>query len=241
MTVFSILLVLDIVVAVVYAKAGHPNATPKSFGLKMLASSIFVLNGVISFLSSEKGVYAKLILTALVLGMLGDAFLSVDAFFKEDENKKRNTVITVVVGAFVFLTGHIIYIIAFALELKAREVFSLAMFLSAWLVLLFTAIGIKTALRVKMKKMALPMLVYAIVLSSMGAMSICLSLRGFSGNTPVQAVMIIAPMFFIISDSTLALKYADRERFGTLNIRMVTLLTYYTAQMLFGLSIMPVN
>ena len=71
----------------------------------------------------------------------------------------------------------------------------------------------------------------------MGAQSITLALFGLSGHPVMQVVLVTAPLLFIISDSTLGLKFTDRERFGTLKIRLVTLITYYAAQMLFAYTI----
>ncbi len=236
MTVFVILFIIDMVIAVMYAREGHPVVNLKSFWYKMLASGIFVANGVLSYLHSDKEKYSVLVLVALVLGLIGDAFLSFEPFVK-GENEKRNMMIATVVGALFFLAGHICYILAFVEELHIRRAFNLKIFLLAWAAIMLLAVIVKIALRAKLGKLGFPMLIYALGLSAMGAQSICLSLLGFAGNVPMQLLFFTAPLLFIISDSTLGLKFSDNERFGSLKIRMVTLITYYAAQMLFGLTI----
>lgn len=239
MLLFIILFIVDLVIAVMYAKEGHPEVNLKSFVYKMLASAIFVVNGVLAYMHNEPGKYGRLVVIALVLGLIGDALLSFEPFCHGD-NRQQKIVVFTVIGALFFLAGHICYILAFVEELHVRKAFNIKVFLLAWAVIILLAIIVKTALRAKLGKLALPMLVYALGLSAMGAQSICLSLLGFHGNLPMQLLFIVAPLLFIISDSTLALKFSDKERFGSLNIRMVTLITYYAAQMLFGLTVMLV-
>lgn len=234
---FIVLLIIDLIVAVWYTREGFPDLTVKSFWLKMLASAIFVGFGAFAYMISEKGTYALLIVIALALGMVGDALLSVDPFFK-GENKKRNIVIAFVIGAVAFLAGHVIYIIAFIKELKNRNAFNLTAFLITLAVIFSVALIIKTFLKVKLGKLTFPILLYGLGLASMGALSICLALFGFKGEFALQAVLTVAPLLFIVSDSSLALRITEKERFDILNVRYVTLITYYSAQMLFAFSVL---
>jgi uncharacterized membrane protein YhhN len=236
--IFFVPLALDLAVAVWYAREGHPDMTMKAFWLKMVASGIFVLHGLFWFLAVDsRREYAKFVMLALALGMVGDALLSFEPFLK-GEHKKRNTLIILVIGAGVFLAGHIMYIVAFIREFKALGTFKPAVFLIAWAVIWIAALIAKKFSGVRLGKLAYPMLVYSLGLSAMGAQSICMAICSFPGDYLLKGVMLLAPTLFIVSDSSLGLKFADRERFGTLQVRYVTLITYYTAQMLFGLSIM---
>ena len=234
--IFAVLFVIDLLIACAYAKEGHPDVTMKAFWEKILASGIFVCFGLYAYMNSDKGPYARLILIALVLGMMGDALLSLDPFFK-GENKKRNGIISFVIGAAVFLAGHIVYIVSFVKELKIRDAFNLPAFLILLAVIFVVALAVKKIKDVKLGKAGIPILVYSLGLSSMGALSICLAFFGFKGQFALQAVLVVAPLLFIVSDASLGMKIADKERFDTLKMRYVTLVTYYTAQMLFGLSI----
>ena len=127
--------------------------------------------------------------------------------------------------------------LAFVKELRYLGTFNLRVFLIAWAVILALALLTKKLLNVKLGKLGFPILAYSLGLSAMGALSICFALCSFPNNYFFKAIMLIAPALFIVSDATLGLKFSDKERFGTLKIRYVTLITYYTAQMLFGLSI----
>lgn len=235
--IFAVLLVIDLIIGIWYTVAAHPIVTKKAFWLKMLASGIFVANGFIALSLKGAERYGIMIVAALVLGIIGDALLSWEPFIRHDENEKRNNIIFTVIGAAFFLAGHIIYIIAFVKELHDKHAWNRTMFLIAWAIILGTAILVKTVIRVKLGKLAIPFLIYSMGLSAMGAQSITLALNGFAGHPVMQAVLIIAPLCFIISDSTLGLKFADDERFGKLPLRIVTLTTYYAAQMLFGFTI----
>jgi len=235
--IFAALFVIDLIIGIWYAVEGHPYVTKKAFVLKMTASAIFVGTGIWLYNGTQAKEYARLIVAALVLGFVGDALLSLEPFIKQDLNEKRNIIICTVVGAVTFLAGHVIYIIAFVKELHNKQAFNLKIFLIAWAVIIALAILVKTCLRVKMGKLGYPILVYSLGLSAMGAQSITLALFGFGGHPVMQVVLVTAPLLFIISDSTLGLKFTDRERFGTLKIRLVTLITYYAAQMLFAYTI----
>ena len=235
--IFAVLFVIDLIFGVWYTVEAHPIVTKKAFWLKMTASAIFVANGFIALQLRGVARYGVMIVVALVLGLIGDALLSWEPFIRHDENEKRNNIIFTVIGAAFFLAGHIIYIIAFVKELHDKQAWNRTMFLIAWAIILGTAIIVKTLIRVKLGKLAIPFLIYSMGLSAMGAQSITLALNGFAGHPWMQATLFIAPLCFIISDSTLGLKFADDDRFGKLPLRIVTLTTYYAAQMLFGFTI----
>ena len=235
--IYAVVFVIDIAVGIWYAKEGYPETTMKAFWLKMLASGIFVATGVVFYLGSAKSKYDFLIIIALVLGIIGDALLSFEPFIRQGENRKRNILIVFFIGAGVFFGGHIVYIAAFVSEIKLLHAFDIKYFFIFWAAIIACTLVVKTALRVKFGKFAVPISVYSLGLSAMGALSFTLAIFGFKGNIAEQLLLFIAPSLFIISDSSLGLKFTDKERFGSLNIRYVTLITYYAAQMLFALTI----
>ena len=96
---------------------------------------------------------------------------------------------------------------------------------------------IKTALKIHLKKLLVPFLIYTLGLVSMASFSISLALCAFKGDIANQIVLFLGPTLFMISDASLGMKFADRERFGSLKVRYLTLFTYYTAQMLIGYTI----
>ena len=237
MAYFIIILALDIIAGLVYAKKGYPKIDMTAFWLKMLASGIFVFNGFYLYFNSAKDEYAKLIVAGLVLGMAGDALLSFEPFIKKNQYEQRNMVISTVIGAIFFLGGHVMYIIAFLKAMIKKDAFNIVIYLVSICVMFALAIGAKTAKKVKLGKLLVPFFIYAFVLASMGSFGICLALEGYSGHFLKQATLIVGPVFFVLSDTLMGAKFADRKRFGTLSIRYVTLFTYYVAQTLIGFTI----
>lgn len=234
--VFPILMVIDIIVACFYAKNSYPTVDKKAFWLKILASVIFVLCGGFAYYVCGGDSYSKLIMCALVCGLIGDGLLSCDPFFKE-ENRKKGMIVTTIIGAGFFLLGHALYIVAFIKEIKRLDAFRLPVFLIVWLLGIGFGIGATIILKLKHGKLGVPMLIYMTGLCAMSALSINLALFGYKGGPLLQALLVIAPVIFMVSDATLGLKFADKERFSTANMRYLTLLTYYPAQMMFGITI----
>lgn len=241
MWIFGVLFLLDLVVACLYARESYPKVDVKAFWLKMLASAVFVLNGALAYIQSTKGIYGKLIITALVFGMVGDALLSLEPYIRKNNNKRRNQMIATVIGAAFFLFGHIFYIVAFVKEIRIIGAFRLPVFLGVWLAGVAVGVIAMFTLKLKLGKLGIAMGVYMLGLCAMGAISINLSLFGYKGNIPLQLILVVAPLLFMISDASLGLKFADEKRFSTAKSRFLTLLTYYPAQMLFGLSILMIN
>ena len=241
MALFLAMLVIDVAVGLIYAKKGHPKVDTTAFWLKMLASGIFVANGLYLYLRSFENQYGKLIVIGLVCGMLGDALLSFDPFIKKNQYEQRNMIITTVIGAAAFLAGHIVYIVAFIKAMLAEDAFNPIVYAVSMCIIAAVTVSVKTAFKVKLKKLLVPFIIYSLGLASMASFSISLALSAFGGHPAQQAVLFIGPVLFMISDASLGMKFSDRERFGSLKIRYVTLFTYYVAQMLIGYTISFIN
>ncbi len=237
MALFIILLILDIAVGMVYAKKGHPKVDMTAFWLKMLGSAIFVLYGIYLYLNSSESQYGRLIVIGLVCGMIGDALLSFDPFIKKNQYEQRNIIITTVIGAVSFLAGHILYIVAFVRAMLSKDAFNAVVYAVSMCVIATITISVKTAAKVKLKKLLVPFIIYSLGLASMASFSISLAVNAFGGHLAQQAVLFTGPVLFMISDASLGMKFSDRERFGSLKIRYVTLFTYYAAQMLIAYTI----
>ncbi len=237
MLLFLALLVVDVFVGIVYAKKGHPKVDMTALGLKMLASAIFVFNGLYLYLNSHRSEYGRLIIIGLVLGFIGDALLSFDPFIKKNQYEQRNMIIVTVIGAAAFLAGHIVYIVAFIKAMIAKDAFNAVVYAVSLVIIAVITVTVKTKLKLKLKKLLVPFIIYSLGLASMASFAISLAVNAFSGELAKQAVLFIGPVLFMISDASLGMKFSDRERFGSLKIRYVTLITYYTAQMLIGYTI----
>lgn len=236
MTVFFILLAAEIVFAAEFIIAGYPKATKKGFAFKMIASSIFLINGIVAYLHSDNIRYAALVTAGLTFGLLGDIFMIMDPFIKNKQSKKLPLFFVILGGAF-FLLGHGAYIAAFVVMIKQKSAFDLTLFAVTAAASLTAVLLIGALLRIKPGKLLPGVVIYAAAVCCVLAAAVCLGVKGYPDSPIIAAVLISAPALFIISDSTLALKAFDKERFGTLTLRAVNHGTYFLAQMLFGLSV----
>ena len=237
MIIYILLFIVEVIFASLFIKAGYPEATKKGFTFKMCAATVFVLNGIYAYFQGGKGAYATSIIIALVFGFFGDLFLALSPFVKNKENEKKLTTIFVLIGGVFFLSEHVTYIVTFAKELKEKEAFNAFIFVGVLLTVLIIGVILTASLKLKLGNFTIPIIIYALAISSMLAISICLAING-SSNIKMQIILFCAPILFVISDSTLVLKIFDKKRFDNFFVRSINLSTYFLAQMLFGLSIL---
>ena len=231
------LFIIEAVLGGWYIVSGFPNVTKTALSVKIAAGVVFIVNGYFAYLTVGKTAYGFVIVLALIFGLIGDAFLSFEPLFRdEDATKKNKIIICTVIGAAFFLIGHLLYMYAYGQEIRKVEGGHLGFFLIIWAVTITTAIIIKFAIKLKMGKFAFPILAYALTLSAMFALAVTLSVLDFKGQFLKQAVLICAALCFVVSDSSLAMRFFDKK-YHTLKHRTLTLTTYYAAQMLFGLSV----
>ncbi|MCR4563085.1 MAG: lysoplasmalogenase [Clostridiales bacterium] len=239
--VFGVLFALDMVFAALYIKYGLPKVTKKSYCFKMFASGLFVVNGLIGYFVYNNGIFAKWVLLGLVFGCLGDIVIALEPFIKEGENKKKNNTIAVVCGGVLFFIGHLLYIVAFVKELSVTDSFIPALYFGIVGGIVVIAFIAFTLSKLSMGKFAIPILIYAITITSMFALSVNIAVTNTTGGLLFKIVMVVAPLFFVISDATIVFRFFDKEKFETYPMRIVNLGTYFIAQMLFGLAIYIAN
>ena len=237
MIIYILLFLAEIIFSFLFIKEGYPEATKKGFCFKMCAATVFVLNGIYAYLHGEKGAYAISIIVALIFGFWGDLFLALSPFVKNKENEKKLVTFFVLFGGVFFLLEHVTYIVTFAKELKEEAAFNALIFVGVLLAVLIIGVVLTVVLKLKLGKFTVPIMIYALAISSMLAMSVCLAING-SSNIKMQIILVSAPILFVISDSTLVLKIFDKKRFDNYLVRSINLSTYFLAQMLFGLSIL---
>ena len=230
---YLLFIIAEAVFAVLFIKAGYPESTKKGFCFKMIASSVFVLNGLLSYRMSSHGGSSIYLMSGLALGLFGDIFLTFDPFIRNRQSKRLSTFF-IVLGGLFFLAGHVFYMLAFLQKLRADSALDVTVFCISALSVVVGFALVLLLLKVKLGKFAVPVLIYAVVISCMFAMSACLALKVYRGSPQLQILLFAAPLLFIISDSSLVLKFFDKERFDTLTLRSVNLGTYFCAQMLFG-------
>ena len=239
MIISLLLFIPETVFALLFIKAGWPESTKKGFFFKMCASAIFVLNGFIGY-NFNISAYGKTVLFALIAGFIGDIFLTMDPFLTTEKAKKLSMVF-IVTGGIAFLTGHILYFAAYIGKLETFTAQSVKILVSGILILLILAVAVKFILKLSFEKLTAPILLYTLVISSLFSLGLCLAFTVLTGKPAAQITICIAPLLFIISDSSLVMKFFEKERFNTLSVRAVNLGTYFAAQMLFGLSIFLIN
>ena len=239
--IFGVLFVLDMIFASLYIKFGLPTVTKRSYCYKMFASGLFVVNGLVGYFVYNNGVFAKWVLLGLVFGCLGDIVIALEPFIKDNEKKKKHNTIAVTCGGVLFFFGHLLYIVAFLKELSITKAFIPVLYFS--IVGGVVGLGFLTFLltKIRMGKFTVPILFYAIAITSMFALSVNIAITNTTGGLLFKIIMFVAPLFFVISDTTIVLRFFNKEKYGTYPIRIVNLGTYFIAQMLFGLAIYIAN
>ena len=237
MIIYILLFIAEMIFASLFIKAGYPEATKKGFSFKMCAAVIFVINGIYAYLQGVKDAYAISIVIALIFGFWGDLFLALNPFYRNKKNEKKLSIFFVLLGGVFFLLEHVTYIVTFAKELKKEAAFNAFVFVGVLLTVLIIGVVLTVVLKLKLGNFTIPIIIYALAISSMLAISVCLALKA-NGNIKLQIILFLAPILFVISDSTLVLKIFDKKRFDNMLVRSINLSTYFIAQMLFGLSML---
>lgn len=159
--------------------------------------------------------FAKKIQSALVFSWAGDVFLMFPDYFLP--------------GLVSFLVAHIFYILAFYENLKKipqKRSFS-APFLFALPFLVFSAI-LFSVIYPYLGKMAIPVAVYTLVLTTMGFSA---ALRKESVNNESYMCVLVGAIIFMLSDSTIAInKFVYNGEFPL--ARIIIMVTYLLAQYL---------
>ena len=146
---------------------------------------------VVAVYLSEKFKTKTLLLTALTFSWIGDVIL---LFADKGE-------IYFILGLVAFLVSHVFYIVLFSKQTISKTISNKLSFVASIALILLYFFGMITTLGPKLGPLTVPVVVYAIVISSM----LFFALKGsFQWNTiPYQSVLIGA-VLFIASDSILA-------------------------------------
>ena len=229
------LFIAEAVFAALFIRAGRPSSTKAGFAFKMCACVIYMANALYTSSVVPRGFYSQAVLCALAAGFVGDILLTSEPFFKS--TKSRGYTTAIITGGICFLAGHIIYIYAFIKALSLSGGTNMRLLIPVWAGAFAVFLGAKMLTGVGFGKLTAPVILYASAITLLFSCAVSLALGSLSGSPLKQAAVISAPVLFIISDFSLALKYFDKERFDTLPVRIINLSTYFLSQMLFGLSI----
>ena len=204
--------------------------------VKTITSFLFVLTGVFAMKERREGVkagpYAKLILTGLIFGFIGDIFMAL--------NKDFGGFLYVSIGLVTFALGHVFYLIAFIKKSRFRWYNLIPLFVIIPAILL----AVMQTGKFKFNPPALfyAVISYGVILSLMVGKS--LSFTCFKETPSFIRLTIIGTVLFATSDLILlfimffgpvASLPSDTPVRVTLSV--INLLTYYVGQGFLALSL----
>ena len=233
--IYAIAVALEFVFVPLFLKYSWPKKCWKSFRLKMVCSTLFLVTGVCCMVWAHNySQYAKFMLIGLIFGALGDLFLHLIT----------DKQVIFGIGLLSFLVGHIFFIIAFGKALKDKlpqaKVFDYRAIIAIVLILIFLVIyAVKT--KMKFGIATVPVALYAVTISTMLVTACQLSgrffLEGFDNDIATICTVGIGALMFVMSDFTLALNlFGGQEKNRPLKIFNIA--TYFIGQVLLGTSIL---
>lgn len=238
---FKILLGLTVLaecVAVpVFLKYYWPGRSKQSFILKVISAALFVLCGFLCVeISGNNTPYASLMMWGLVFGFFGDVFL----------HSVQNKFWHFAVGFLSFLIGHIVYIVAFWKAIKTTYPGS-PVFTWYELLATFALIAVMLAIMLKMKifegkkPLLIAFVAYGFILFTMLTKGLRYAIGeivyGTNDNMlPIFLTVGLGAVFFTVSDIILGFTIPMGKT--TRVVRCINIVTYFIAQILFGVSIL---
>lgn len=241
--IYALACILECIFVPLFLKYSWPEKCWKSFRLKMVCASLFIITGVCATIWAGNGItiYVKWILIGLVFGMLGDLFLHLIT----------DKMAVFAIGLFSFLIGHIFYIKAFGDALKnyfpQANVFDFRVIIALVIALAIAAVY---AIKSKMEfGIALvPVILYAvtILLMTITAFQLCgrLFFEGAPNDINTISTVGLGAILFLASDLTLALiLFGNKEKAFNKNrpLKIFNIVTYFAGQVLLGTSILFVT
>jgi len=180
---------------------------------------------VVAVYLSEKFKTKTLLLTALTFSWIGDVIL---LFADKGE-------IYFILGLVAFLVSHVFYIVLFSKQTISKTISNKLSFGAGIGLILLYFFGMITTLAPKLGSLTIPVVIYAVVISTM----LFYALKGsFQWNTiPYQSVLIGA-IFFISSDSILAFNKFDQP---IPYASFLIMITYLSAQFCIVWGILKLN
>lgn len=204
-----------------------PDKCWKSLKVKMICAAMFIVTAVCCILySGNFGMYARLMFIGLLCGVMGDLLIHVP----------EHGIINVF-GGVAFFVGHIFYIIAFyrkLTELSPDEKFFNLVSIIGPIAFVLCYFVFAILSKISYGKLTVPVILYALMISSMLFMALRLAL---CVNSPyVYITVLLGAALFVSSDSTLSV-FMFSDRFKTRGLKAFYIITYFAAQVLLGTSI----
>lgn len=189
--------------------------------LKGLASLVFVILGVLSIPYCSKTSLAGNVVLGLLLGCIADVLLNLRYVFE----KKGQLIF--LVGILVFLSGHVMYLLALIAEVKYY-------YIGLGIGVVLTALIMSYILRVVNAKLAFK--IFGVFYIAAVVMMTCVAWQNVlfhPGNGSL--LFAVGAIFFLVSDIVLILNtFTEKTRFS---LRIVNLSLYYIGQLMIALSL----
>ncbi len=228
-----------------YDRSYWPVPTKKSLATKMVASTMFVLIGVISmFLAENTSQYAKTMIIGSVFGWVGDLLMHIP------HPKDKPNMPLVYTGAASFLIGHIFYVTAFvqttAVLKPDYNFFALPEVIAFLIIYIAFALMLEPVFKFNFtsKFMKFGLYVYSVFLVIMLVKSLSFAITyfqyGSENNLIATIILFLGGIFFFISDFTLGLRLIGGKK-DSLFIKSLSLYTYFLAQFFLSSSILFVR
>ncbi|AOW19183.1 lysoplasmalogenase [Urechidicola croceus] len=152
----------------------------------------------------------KLYLAALFFAFIGDVLLMFD------------TQLNFILGLISFLIAHVLYIIIIVKLLNKSTSVQKTIAIVPFLIFY---IGLIYLLKDSMGEMLIPVVIYGLIISTFGAVSF---LNYLTKKSVVSLVLLGGALFFIVSDSTLAIdKFYQSEGYFSILIMLTYILAQY--------------
>jgi len=213
----------------VYVLAQKDGANPKSLTLKMICACGYLAMFFVATNGRETDTFSKLMLGAMLASFAGDLFLHL---WKPKWIKA--------LGFLGFLSAHFFFIAAFhskALELNPDEKFfsiPQIIFVVCFAVF-FVIFSQKTGMSLK-GAMMIPIVVYAVVITTMLSKAVSLSLA-YMGSAEatgfiLPVILCLGAVNFVASDFTISILMFNKKHAKNIPLKMFNMITYFIAELL---------
>ena len=219
---FGIICLIGVILQTLFIAVEHKKNYLGAVLLKGAAAACFVALGVLTSQASVNGDFAHYVLLGLCLGMAGDILLNLRFLFKS------KGMLVFLVGILVFLSGHVMYLVAL---LPLCENVLLGVVIGALLTVvvlwwIFSQITAKLAF-----KIFGVFYIGAIVIMTTISVMNCIAL--FDVN---RIIFVAGAILFLASDIVLILNtFGGKEKFS---MRITNLGLYYIGQLCIALSLL---
>lgn len=230
MVIYALALVAECYFVPMFLKYSWPNKCMKSLKYKMVCSALFMVSALCCMLySSNYSTYTVFMFLGLTFGLIGDLLI----------HYPTKKIMINIMGGASFFVGHVFYIIAFSSTLKNYFPDASVFDYRAVIVILgfvIIAVIVAFAKHIKLGKLALHVLGYALVITTMVVTAFQLGIR-LGGAPSVVLTVVLGAFFFVLSDITITfLMFGGQAKNRPLKI--FNIVTYFVGQVLLGTSIL---